>query len=202
LLSDVVGNLLNIDVQKIRVAGKASETTGISFSVLDYVKENYPTADIELIKKLYLEHSISVGDGLLEQGAIEFINFLLSNQLDYCIMSYGEEGWQNLKISATRLSGAPRLIVPSRVKGPYIASWQDGQNQKYTIPKECFLDNNPRQAREVVLIDDKLSAFAGLPSGSRGYLVNTSTSYISSDLLHIEQVSSIDKIINLESKRI
>lgn len=204
LLSDVVEDLLEVDVEKIRVAYKESEAVGISFSVLDYVKKSYSTADLDLIKKLYLERAILVGDGLLEPGAVKLVNFLLSRHLSFCIMSFGEEGWQNLKISATRLSSVPRLIVPSRAKGSYIARWQDSLSQKYIIPKECFLDNEPRIAQEVILIDDKISAFKGLPSGARGYLVVASTSQTnlgSNAFPHIEQVSRIDQIINLEAKR-
>ena len=192
--------MLNVDVQPIRAACKASESAGISFSVLSYVKKNYPTADMDLIKKLYQEHAIAVGDGLLEHGAVEFINFLLSRQLDYCIMSYGEADWQNLKISATRLSGAPRLIVSSRVKGSYIASWQESQSQKYIIPKECFLDNQPREAKEVILIDDKIGAFSGLPTGARGYLVSPATLENGAPS-NVEQVVQIDKIIDIENRR-
>jgi len=173
----------------------------VSFSVLDYVKDNYPKANLDIIKKSYFKRAKLIKNSLLEPGAVEFLNFLRSSERDFCIMSYGEKSWQKLKIISTGIDDGPILIVSSHKKGSLIANWYDAPSRKYHIPKECFLDNKPRTANEIVLIDDKIGAFDNLPDNARGYLVAGLTNrakLVRQVPSRFKQVVHVDEIIAFE----
>lgn len=185
------------------MAYESAEASGTSFSVLDYISKNYPDMDLNLIKNTYFERAILLKDRLLEPGAIELLDFLLTTSRNFCIMSYGDKGWQNLKILSAGLGDLPRLIVSSHKKGLLIANWFDKSSCQYIVPKECFSDNNPRIAREIVLVDDKVDAFDGLPDSARGYLVMSSANRVRSieELLScVKCVNRIDEIISFETQ--
>lgn len=195
---------MGIDGTKIQLAYEEAEITGVSFSVLEYTKSNYPNIDLGVIKKAYSERAKSVKDSLLESGAIKFINFLRSTDRNFCIMSYGEKTWQNLKILSTGIVDIPILIVSSHKKGSLIANWLDASSRRYFIPKKCFLDNKSRVANEIILIDDKIRAFDNLPDSARGYLVTRSinrSQFIRKVPTRVEVVDSVDEIISLEVQR-
>ena len=157
--------------------------------------------DLNLIKNTYFERAILLKDRLLEPGAIELLDFLLTTSRNFCIMSYGDKGWQDLKILSAGLGDLPRLIVSSHKKGPLIANWFDKSSCQYIIPKGCFSDNNPRITHTIILIDDKISAFNGLPDNARGYLVMGSANRVRSIgrvSSRVKRVNRIDEIISLE----
>jgi len=201
LLVDIIKGLSAIDAVKIQLAYKDAENAMVSFSVLDFIKKNCPDINLDFIKKVYSERAKSIQSSLLEPGSIKFIDFLNLTNRDFCIMSYGEKNWQNLKILSTGIGNLPRLIVSSHKKDSIIASWFDTSNHKFIVPKVCFLDNQPRLVREIILIDDKLSVFDNLPDGARGYLVIGSANRAQSIKkvpLRVECVNHVDEIIDLE----
>ena len=64
----------------------------------------------------------------------------------------------------------------------------------------------PKEADEVVLVDDKISAFSNLPQGVRGYYVSGSSSkyaikHLDKLPLPVRQIAHIDEIIAYESKK-
>lgn len=144
------------------------ESTGGSFSPYRFLKQFSNTEWLE-IKKRYLELAKVVS--IVEDDAHYLIDYLKDTKKPFCIMSYGDEEWQMLKIEASGFGDSPILIVDSPEKARIIKSWQQSGGE-FDIPKECFSDLKPRVTREVVLIDDKAISFGGLPVGARGYWVN------------------------------
>lgn len=198
---DIIKGFSVIDAVKIQLAYKDAEDAMVSFSVLDFIKKKCPDVNLDFIKKAYSERAKSIKDSLLEPGAIKFIDFLNLINRNFCIMSYGEKNWQNLKILSTGIGDLPRLIVSSHKKDSIIANWFDTSSRQFIVPKTCFLDNQPRLVREIILIDDKISAFDNLPVGARGYLVIKHADRAQSIKKmppRVECVNRVDEIIDLE----
>ncbi|HUC96675.1 MAG TPA: hypothetical protein VMR16_03370, partial [Candidatus Saccharimonadales bacterium] len=188
--------------QLMQLARDNAEANGISFSVFDYIKQHHPNIDINIIESIYRERARAISDSLVEVGASELIKFLRSTGREFCIMSYGDKRWQTLKIMGAGFDDVPKLIVPSQQKSLYIKQWRNIKSGGFIVPKACFLDNKPREAREIILVDDKASAFEGMPIGARGYLVQKQSSMKlpqQSELPpNVQSVSRIDEIIDLE----
>ena len=198
---DIIKGFSAIDAVKIQLAYKDTENAIVSFSVLDFIKKNCPDVNLDFVKKAYSERAKLIKDSLLESGAIRFIDFLNLTNRHFCIMSYGEKNWQNLKISSTEIGDSPRLIVSSHKKDSIIANWFDHSSRQFIVPKDCFSDNKPKLVQEIILVDDKVSAFYDLPAGARGYLVISSANRaqsIEKVPLHVECVNRVDEIIDLE----
>ncbi|MEI7918103.1 MAG: hypothetical protein WCH58_01850 [Candidatus Saccharibacteria bacterium] len=202
LLKEVVQELSVGSGDSLQTAREGIEATGGSFSALKHLAELNPGMDLNVVDELFLERAKLQKGNTLEPGAIELIEFLIATNRDFCIMSFGDKKWQMLKINASGLGNVANIIVPSRHKSAYIAKWLNDK-QQFVIPADFFHDNLPRLAAEVVLIDDKIMAFDGLPAGARGYLVqgkakkhekNQFNSYSSS----VKLVKTIDEIINYE----
>jgi hypothetical protein len=206
ILKEVVHDLGIVDRQIFKSMRLDFESNGLTFSALEQITKHYPSVNLGDIEKLYLERSKLESDKLLEPGAIDFIDFLKVSKSNFCIMSFGDKQWQTIKILGSGIGSVPTVIVDKSKKSDYIRKWQNKNDGKFQIPKQLFKDNIAKKANEVVLIDDKISAFLDLPTGARGYYVSGSSSrYINKqpDRLpaSVRQVSHIDEIITCESLR-
>lgn len=206
LIREVVDEISNMSGQDFQFAHDSIKANGVSFRILDYLKENDPDTDLDIIQSTYIERAHRSPGSLLEPGAIEFMNFMRASNHHFCIMSYGDKRWQTTKITAAGLGDVVKLIVENEHKGRHIAEWFDEQSGHFIIPKECFNDGISKKAREVVLIDDKLKAFNDLPVAARGYLLqDLSRIYISPQgkvPAHVKRVTRLDEIIEHESRRL
>ncbi len=202
ILKQVVQELAVGSGDSLQEVREGVESSGGSFSALKHLAELNPDMDLDAVGKLFVRRARLEKGRLLEPGAIELIEFLISTNRGFCIMSYGDEKWQMLKINASGLSDVANIIVPSRHKSAYIAKWLNDKKQ-FIIPSDFFADNQPRLAAEVVLIDDKIMAFDGLPVGARGYLVQSGpkkhdNSQVTRLLSSVKVVKKIDEIIKYE----
>jgi hypothetical protein len=121
-------------------------------------------------------------------------------------MSFGDKRWQTIKIHSSGIGSVPMTIVKSTNKSEYIRKWLNTSSGKFKIPKRFFADNVAKTSSEVVLIDDKISAFKNLTKEARGYYVSGSSSKYrtkQSDALPVgvKQVLHIDEIITYESEQ-
>lgn len=205
ILSNVVHNLGIISQRDLLKARTKVEAYGESFSVLQYIKNFKPDVDFSLIETEYKKQASIKRDSLLEPGAKEFIDYLQSSGAFFCIMSFGDKDWQTLKIYAAGFMGVPIQIVDSKYKGQVITTWRNKETQHFDIPARLFTDNQARFAKEVVLIDDKATAFESLPPNARGYHVNNpNKSYaFQAGVLpaSVKVVKQIDDIIDLEKAK-
>jgi hypothetical protein len=203
LLTKVVSRLSTIDSKTIQMAHDETRARGLSFRLFEYIKENDPDVDLDIIFNAYIKHAHSSPGSLLKSGARELLDFLTISNYSHCIMTYGDPLWQTTKIIAAGFEDVRRMIVPSEYKSRYIASWFDSEDGFFAIPEVCFPDNKPRKTREVILVDDKTSAFEGLPDKARGYLVKDTSN---AALLQqgaippsVRRVSCLNEIIYCES---
>lgn len=200
LLATVLGELSIIKKSDLQLIRLATEAKGESFDAINYITELYPEIDFDNVKKMYIERAENIRKDLLEPGADEYMQYLSSRGDKYCIMTYGSQRWQQLKIEGAGFSKVPLVIVNNKRKGDYIANWFDKHNRRFNIPGICFSNGGGSIAKEVVLVDDKATAFVGLPAGARGYLVQGSAKISSSDTgvipNSVKRVSRINQIIN------
>lgn len=203
ILSEVAHELSIVDKQLFMSMRKEAELEGKPFSALKHLKETYPSVDLNKIKNMYLKQSLVKSNNLLEPGAKELIDYFYSTNQDFCIMSFGDKRWQSTKIIGAGITNVPIKIVSNRQKSNYIRKWQDLKSGKFIIPKEYFLDNKAKEVNEVILIDDKVTAFHNLPKGTRGYLVLGSSTKVTKNLLYklnsqVKQIMRINEIIDEE----
>ena len=163
ILKEVIHDLGVIDRQIFKLMRDEVESNGLTFSALEQITKRFPSVNVDDIEKLYLERTNLEPDNLLEPGAMEFINYLRNTNQDFCIMSFGDKRWQTIKIQSSGIGVVPMIIVENIKKSDYIRKWQDPKSGKFLIPKQFFADNKSRMSNEVVLIDDKISAFEKLP---------------------------------------
>lgn len=206
LIKEVINDLSVIDGQAFQKSHDETKANGISFRVLDYLKENDPDIDLDIIQSVYTERAQAAPGSLLESGANEFMEFLRLANHSFCIMSYGDTSWQTTKITAAGFGEITKVIVPNEHKGLHITEWFDENSGHFIIPKEYFSDGISKKAREVVLIDDKVKAFKGLHQNARGYLLQSISRIYASpqgkSLTSVKRVTRLDEIIEHESKRI
>lgn len=182
------------------------KSKGGQFRVLEYLTERSPETNLDYIQAEVIKKAHKSPGSLLEAGAHEFVDYMEKSDRYFCIMTFGEPRWQTTKIIAAGLGRIQKLIVSDERKGMNIASWFDDFEKCFVLPKSCFLDNRVRKAREVVLIDDKVKAFHGLPKNARGYLLQDIARMYASEQgkvpSNVKRVNRLDDIIfHEESKR-
>jgi hypothetical protein len=206
ILKEVVHDLGIVDRQIFKSMREDVESNGLTFSALEQITKHNPSVNLNDIEKLYFERAKRGSDNLLELGALDFINFLRKTNRNFCIMSYGDKRWQTIKIQSSGIGIVPIMIVDSPKKSGYISKWRNLDSGIFVVPGVFFTDKASKMSEEVVLIDDKISAFKNLPKGARGYFVSGSSSKFSKGSLDklpvsVRQVSRIDEIITIESRK-
>lgn len=203
LFVDVVDSQQIVRGNDLRLARHEVEESGGSFDVFGYIDSLGLDVDLSVVEAEFINQAHKNSDKFLEPGARKLIDFLHKNNQYFCILTYGNAKWQTLKIISAGLGEINRLIIPNNKKGQYIASWKQSDNDLFSLPAECFVDNMPRIAREIVLIDDKVSSFDNLPSGARGYLVQADARRDSLSCLNelpktVKVITTIDEVIDFE----
>lgn len=204
LMIDIVKDLDIIDSRELSEARRKSEAKRKAFSVFGYIKEVKTNVDFDLIENEYIKRSKNNPIKLQEPGAARFIDCLKAQGEYFCIMSYGDPHWQSVKIAAAGFDGVPVVLIDIEQKSKVIAKWYNEKTSKFVIPSKYFIDKISRETDEVILIDDKQSAFDDLTDGIRGYWVENldSPNAIWSGETHrsVQKISKIDEIIDLEFK--
>lgn len=204
LITDVVTDLNIVNRDELMDARRESESKQISFSVFSYIRSERKEVDFGAIEAEYVKRAHDNPNKLRKPGASKFINYLNNKGEYYCIMSYGDPHWQAVKIAAAGFTGVPLSLIDIEHKSKIIAEWYDEKIYKFVIPAEYFIDKVSRTASEIVLIDDKQSAFDDLPVSVRGYWVENLDSpnavWNGKMSENIRVISRIDEIIELEAK--
>jgi len=204
LIKDIINELSIVDAKTFQKDHDETKANGMTFRVLDYLKENDPDTNLDVIQNAYAKRAQATPGCLLESGANEFINFLRSANRNFCIMSYGDQSWQMTKITAAGFGDIIKIIVSNEHKSLHINEWFDEKSRCFVVPKECFSDGIAKRAHEVVLIDDKVKAFKDLHPSARGYLLQSISRIYASPQgklpSSVKRVTRLDEIIEHESK--
>ncbi len=203
LLNEVAHELMIVNKELFISMRKQAESEGKPFSAIEQLKKKYPSTNLDIIEKMYLKKASLLSSELLEPGARDFLDYLHFNKINFCIMSFGDERWQKVKIKGAGITKTPVIIVKRIDKSSHIREWLNPKSGKFLIPKKYFLDNKSKVASEIVLIDDKVKAFENLPLNVRGYIVLGSSStqtklQIDGLPSSIKKVDLINEIIDQE----
>lgn len=147
------------------------ETSGGSFDALGETKALLSQELYEELLHTYV-HDLT-NDEYLLSGAREFLSWLHVKKRPFMIMTYGQEEWQLAKLRRAGLSDLAHMVTPVSAKGGLITGWrQDGY---FAIPRDKIANSNllPERVEEIVLVDDKAKAFADVPTGLRGYWIQS-----------------------------
>lgn len=146
------------------------ESTGGSFDVYSLVALHMDRVQHDSLDEHFL--TTTKVDDVRNDGATELMALLDSINASYGILTYGSKNWQELKLRLADLATVPYLITDQKHKGEVIGNWQK-PSKSFAIPLELSsnLSNigNTMVFDQVVLIDDKLESFIGLPDNSQGY---------------------------------
>lgn len=168
---------------------------GLLVDFLDHVREGAGKEGWQKLLDIFGERAeIDSGEGVRETGVSEFLNWLEERHEAFAILSYGQSDWQRAKIKRAGLSGLPYQIVSTPKKAKLIADWYDPGERVYIRPDMKGDEGLGKKYDEVIIVDDKLRAFDGLPEACRAYLVNKSK-LISGNtaIIRVDKISDITR---------
>ncbi len=150
------------------------EMSGGSYDMLASIRQHAPDTTDDLLAS-FVEHERH--ESLLLPGADALMAAIEHAGHEWGIMTYGGEQWQRAKLRMAGLEDAAALVIERKGKGERIAGWRDDDGL-YRLPREL----GSRVVRQIVIVDDKASEFAGLPGddSTRGYWVRNAASALPS----------------------
>jgi FMN phosphatase YigB (HAD superfamily) len=179
------------------------ELSGGSFDELLYLKNQLvDDAQYQTVIKTFVTLGQSQPPGaLLEEGATEFIEYL-GERHPFGILTFGSQEWQYAKLQASGLYTVPHIVLSHKHKIMYMKEWRDSQSGLFVLPEEFSTPSGYRYARELVLVDDKAAAFAGIEAGMRGYWLlhrELLPSQAGEVTTRVVRVTSFNDILNYEA---
>lgn len=149
------------------LAKKEVESRGISFDLHDFVKKSVShDTQVDFDKHLIEQCS---QQSVLNDGATQLLGSLKQRDVAHGILTFGNPGWQKLKLEASGLDYLPALISGERHKSHLIRSWQT-VNGDFVLPDELAGHEmgTSQLVSSIVLIDDKAVSFQDLPMNVTG----------------------------------
>lgn len=174
-----------------------SLVTGISFAIRDATAELIGEQETRAIETRYIERGKN--QSLLFDGAHELMEAINNSGERFGILTYGSKAGQTMKVHAAQLSHVPFLVTDQKQKGAFIAEWWGGE--RFTIPDEL----GGGEADEIVLIDDRLFSFEGLPAHARGYWVQTGPAQYDPLIkapANVRSVATLTDVITAEEEKL
>ncbi len=165
---------------------------GVAISFYDTIVERAGEAVAQRVARQY----VAEGDeGLLLPQARNFMTALAEAVgKDWGILTYGSDSGQRLKIDAVGISTIATLVTNEPHKGQLITSWiaSDG----FRLPREYGGGIYQR----VVLVDDRLQSFEGLPDGAVGYWLTEEVTALDEIPMprHVIAVKTLDDVLRHE----
>lgn len=148
----------------VEKARRELEVSGGSFDILEYMTSLLSIQQLQAVTVLFRDQARK--EQLLNEGAAEFLDFLKAHHIEFGILTYGSEKWQQEKLYVAGLNDLPALIIPDKGKGKLITHWYDENKASFKVPS-IF---GARSYAQLVMIDDKVSELIDLPSHAIGLL--------------------------------
>lgn len=197
---------LELEGPQLDSARREIEQAGGTFFLLPYLLDYGIISEqaLSLVEREFLQLAAERPQTeFLEDGALELIDYIRSQELPCGIVTYGYPRWQQLKLRASRLD-VPFVITEHVSKAEVVGAWKTTRGTFWIPP--LFVSGHPRgiEVDEVVLVDDKALGFAGLPTGARGYWVKSEQllpSQMGQVPSSVVTVASLKSIITLEKER-
>lgn len=173
-----------------------SLVTGVSFAIRDATVELIGEDETHDVEDRYIKRAQS--EVLLFDGAHELMAFISDMGERFGILTYGSQLGQTMKIHAAQLTQVPFLVTDHKQKGALIAEWWDGT--QFVLPREL----GGGVADEIVMVDDRLFSFSGLPKHARGYWVQTGPARydpVTDAPANVQPVLTLNDVIATEKDR-
>lgn len=179
--------------QKLTQKAEQDYVNGVPFAAREEIEARFGPEKTDEIEHRLLQ--IEQPTQLLLPGALDLISFTAGSA---GILTYGEQRGQTLKLKVVQLDHLPHLITSHRVKGELMEMWQqDGAG--YQLPVEY----GSVKAKQLVLVDDRIISFQGIPSQARGYWVAQApptTADVSVLPANVMIVRSLGEVIDAENQ--
>lgn len=204
LLESVTSVASDFDIAAMDAERQAAEVSGSSFDGLRYIKQRL--GDDQRFRAA-LRAFIARGqsqppDALLEEGARDFIDYLVP-LYPFGILTFGSPVWQHAKLEACSLHTAPHSIMNHKYKIKHMKDWRDDRTGLFVLPEEFSAPTGYSHAKELILVDDKATAFADIEQGMRGYWLLHHWPLPSQagevDDALVSEVTSFQQVIDLEA---
>ena len=170
---------------------------GASFAIRDVIVEQAGEERALEIEKAFIEEGAR--RSLLLPGAVELMEWIReASSAKFGILTYGSVKGQTMKITAASLQQLPFLITQEKHKGELIASWK--QPEGYHLPEEL----GGETVEQIVLVDDRIFSFEGLPEASIGYWITQELAVLDAveHALNVHPVRSLYEVIDIEQRRL
>jgi len=193
LFEDVVADhdvdISHLLTQELERANKLGE----SFSMQSFVADKLPVAELNMIEAAFSERAARID--LLLPHAQKLLDLLDHAQKDYGILTYGSVEGQKLKIRVSGLGTIPHSITQIAEKGEVIASWRNESGQ-FIIPTE--LSPKGLVVEYIVLVDDRVRSFDGLPDNAAGFWVaNNGFDNNETTPLRAQKVTDLEELLGI-----
>lgn len=152
--------------ERIAAIQQKTEAEGGSFDLVSYLEEHEPETTDTFLEAYRRITKVAGPQRYRNDGATELLATLAHRGTPFMILTYGGKKWQEAKLAAAGLDSIPYLVTDRKDKGTIIAGWYDETAAIFAVPSS---DGTARRFRQIVLVDDKATAFIGLPEEAKGY---------------------------------
>lgn len=182
--------------ETIRQQLQESDKISVSFAIRDRIVDLVGEELANKVEESFVKRAQS--QTMLLEGTNELIDYIRSLGSPFGILTYGSPRGQEMKIRSAGMSEVPHLITDRSHKGALMAEWWQGDH--FTLPTEL----GGGTADQLVLVDDRLLSFDGLPLNALGYWLAPELSVFDT-IEHspqVQTVASLREVIERETKRL
>ncbi len=191
LLTDVLSSC-GFNERALYDAKAATEYDGGSFDALQWIETVY-SGQLETIEQEFIKACAERGiEYVRMEGATALLEYLVSREVPFLVMTYGGERYQRMKIQVAGLADTPYLIVDTKRKGEIITRWRHSDGY-FVVDRLGSL-----VAQRIILCDDKADAFIGYPRDQKGYWLRQTDLKSQQGTVekNIRQVNDIQSIVD------
>lgn len=187
----IVASQIGVDTEAIKLARTQKENDGGSFDPYSFIQAALGDRIDEFDKRFIALD----GPAILYDDVKPFLAKLDLNRIPYHVLTYGEnERWQRLKIQASGLTGTVQ-VIDHQLKGIEIAAWKNGEDYQHDQNMDVA---QKTKAKTVCLLDDKRSAFTGLPEECIGFCIQRTDELLESQKgevpPNVDMIKSLDEL--------
>jgi len=195
LLIDLVAKESPKLAASLRIQVDVYNQHGTPFAIRDVIAEQVGEETAARLEEVFIDESQR--QYLLLEGAEDLFAYTdNAPERSFGILTYGSPKGQMMKLKATKLDTLPLMITQQKHKGELIMSWKvpDG----YQLPSEY----GGQLVDQVVLVDDRIFSFEGLPNDVRGYWVTDDLSLLDTveHAANVKPVYSLQEVIDNEQR--
>ena len=179
----------------------AIEASNDAFDLMRFLGHYHDEGSIKDIIERFTSTTRREQSAFLLPGAQPLIEFIKSISSDMIILTFGSEIWQTAKLEAAGLGRElDYIITASPEKAKIIEGWREADGFHLDIGHRTEIYD------EVILVDDKATAFSGIGQNVLGYWVQSGEPLPvqagTVDALKVSHVDTLHDVIEVERVRV